>query len=395
MATPITKIEIDPKGDILLHFPGVSVPHQLNGLGDTSRGKQPDIPALLEPWHSPGTASLCSHVETQSLGASPGPSNRGYAPGPVAGPSGGMRTPGERLLELQPAAPEQHPITLRVSSSVLCLVSPVFSAMLNGPMAEGQAFRAPNSPRPFPITLHEDDGQIFSILANVVHHRADDIPFLPTTSTLVALAAIVDKYACGPAVMPYGVLWVQRAAERREDPEYAGLLGRCNLLLFSYVIDLPEQFAGLSWDVLLMHRQTLKDETEFGLELPISPDHELLRHDLHGRSIYSRTLSQELTPTRRNIPPQGPPPPRSPRIPDAARPAGNQPTQLPLQLLAPRLGPPAARDPSHLSQCRPRHRKLHGAVGLLQPLPVAPAVRDGFLQRHHQPCAGGRQAGTG
>ncbi|KAK3318917.1 hypothetical protein B0H66DRAFT_477650 [Apodospora peruviana] len=180
------------------------------------------------------------------------------------------------------SSPSSPPATLRVSSSVLCLVSPVFSAMFSSPMAEGEAFRAPDSPRPFPITLPEDDGGVFAILANVIHHRADAIPFLPSPATLVALAALVDKYACAPAAMPYGVLWVQRAVERRDDPEYAGLLGRCNLLLFAYVLDLPVQFAGLSWDVLLMHRQLLKDETECGLELPISPDHELLRHDLHG-----------------------------------------------------------------------------------------------------------------
>lgn len=203
-------------------------------------------------------------------------------------------------------------INLRVSSSVLCLVSPVFSALFNGPMAEGQAFRAPGSPRPFPLTLPEDDPAIFSILANVTHHRADRIPYLPSSTTLVALASLVDKYACAPSVMPYGVIWIQRATSEtrtsglaapggasgavssssaaaglvgqqdNNSHEYSALLGRCNLLLFAYVLDLPDQFARLSWDVLLMHRQTLKDEMECGLELPVPPDHELLRHDLHG-----------------------------------------------------------------------------------------------------------------
>ncbi|KAK0721578.1 hypothetical protein B0T26DRAFT_641315 [Lasiosphaeria miniovina] len=189
---------------------------------------------------------------------------------------------------------EVDEINLRVSSSVLCLVSPVFSAMLGSPMAEGEAFRARDSPRPFPITLPEDDGKVFAILANVIHHRADAIPFLPATADLLSLAGLVDKYDCAPALMPYGVLWLQRAAERREDPEYAGLLGRCNLLLFAYVLDLPMQFAQLSWDILLMHRQLLKDETEYGLELPIPPDHELLRHDLHG--TYLSFVSEKSKP---------------------------------------------------------------------------------------------------
>ncbi|KAK3687682.1 hypothetical protein B0T22DRAFT_478979 [Podospora appendiculata] len=265
-----TVYQVDPKGDILLHFPG-SKPGSALAVDAKSHGQQPQpavaapapapAPARTEPWSPAASVSTVTTTTVCNLSAGDDSSDRPE----------GSRSPEHR-----------HAVDLRVSSSVLCLVSPVFSAMLNGPMAEGAAFRAPGSPRPFPITLPEDDGDAFAILANVFHHRIEQLSFLPPTAVLLSLAVLVDKYACAPALMPYGVLWLQRAANRPHEDEYAGLLGRCNLLLFAYVLDLPWQFAQLSWDVLLMHRQLLKDETDYGLELPIPPEHELLRHDLHG-----------------------------------------------------------------------------------------------------------------
>ncbi|KAK3352595.1 hypothetical protein B0T25DRAFT_567874 [Lasiosphaeria hispida] len=195
------------------------------------------------------------------------------------------KTPMEPSI-LEPYVPLQHaPMQLRVSSSILCLVSSVFEAMLSGNMSEGVAFRAPDSPRPFPLMLPDDDGPLFRIFASAVHHRADAAPYLPSTATLLALAALVDKYNCMTALMPYAVLWLQRAAEKaaEEEDEHREFERKCGLLLFAYALDLPMQFAQLSWDVLLMHRGALIDETDVrGLRLPIPADHELLRHDLHG-----------------------------------------------------------------------------------------------------------------
>ncbi|KAK0636482.1 hypothetical protein B0T17DRAFT_613206 [Bombardia bombarda] len=251
MATRTRIQVIDPKGDVLLRFAAPvtdAVIQQLEEL--EARGKQP----VNEPWSSP--ESMCTPD--------------------AEGPAADMDMQLDKLEFPQP-------VNLQVSSVVLGLASPVFYAMFNLPMTEGEAFRAPGSPRPFPISLPEDNGEAFAILAHVIHHRTDAIPFLPSTAMLLAIAALADKYVCAPALMPYGVLWLQRATEpeMRDDPEYGGLVGRCNLLLFAYVLDLPVEFARLSWDVLLSHRQLLKDEMH-GLELPISPDHELLRHDLHG-----------------------------------------------------------------------------------------------------------------
>ncbi|KAK3933933.1 hypothetical protein QBC46DRAFT_400919 [Diplogelasinospora grovesii] len=240
-------IDVDPNGDLLLQFPGLIQQADNNAL-DRDSG-----------------------LDWENLG------------GPMALEQAGSECTVDNEPE-RDQPPQPQAVNLRVSSSVLRLVSPVFSAMLNGPMSEAQAFRAPNSPRPFPITLPEDDGVAFAILANVIHHRAEAIPFLPARAMLVALARLADKYACAPALMPYGVLWLQRATSRYGKAEFSNsdLDGRCCLLLFAYVLDLPQQFFEISWDIILKHRQLLKDEIDQGLQLPIHPDHELLRHDLHG-----------------------------------------------------------------------------------------------------------------
>ncbi len=177
---------------------------------------------------------------------------------------------------------EATSIELQVSSSVLSLASPVFSAMLSGPMSEAVAFRAINSPRPFPLTLPEDNGHIFSILARVVHFRADALATLPSTETLLKLASLIDKYDCVPALKAQSEVWLQRAIQEQSD-EYASFERRCDLLLFAYVAEIPACFSQLSWDVLLKHRQLVRDECESRFELAFPRDHELLRHDLHGR----------------------------------------------------------------------------------------------------------------
>jgi hypothetical protein len=177
------------------------------------------------------------------------------------------------------------PINLRVSSAVLSLISPFFSRVFSstGNFGEAIAFRAPGSPRPFPLPLPEDNPDAFTLLAFVVHHRADAIPTRPSTDRLVDLAVLADKYECAPALRPYGTLWLQQWLDTSDrDTAFESLEPLCQMLLFAYVLDLPEQFAPVSWQILLQHRQGFKDEMGAGFELPISKDHVLLRHDIHG-----------------------------------------------------------------------------------------------------------------
>jgi hypothetical protein len=253
---------IDPRGDILLCFPGR--PQQQQQDAPPIPVSQPQLEGgqMSPELSSPQT--VCSALTH-------------HGPSPFIPPAGA----GTNTSNTDPPN-SSDTVSLRVSSSVLCLASQVFAAMLSGPMAEAQAFHAVDSPRPFPITLPEDDGHVFAILANVIHFRSQTVPFLPPTATLLSLAFLVDKYACAPALRCQGEIWLNRAIEARNSAEYGSFDRLCDLLLFAYALDLPAPFFQLSWDVILNHRQQLKGETEFGLDLPIPSDHELLRHDIHA-----------------------------------------------------------------------------------------------------------------
>lgn len=212
------------------------------------------------------------------------------------------RTPiGSRLhdsvIESEASYSTQPSMSLRVSSSVLTLVSPVFSRMLSGHLAEGVAFRTTNSPRPFPIALPDDDGAAFTILANIAHHRSDQIPSNPLTSELLELALLADKYDCANLLSAHGIIWLQRKLSIYDTRNLDRLsfipdemLQLCHMLLFAYTINLPEQFAECSWQILLLHSQSVKSEVEDGFDLPIHPDHELLRHDIHCKCSMWRTM---------------------------------------------------------------------------------------------------------
>jgi len=323
---------IDPRGDLLLCFPGTRPgPGARPGLGavtffnnNNHGGAANSNPSSFSPPSSPTTSpsTVCADLNAPSSSSHSGPNQ------------------------------DNTTILLQVSSSVLCLASPVFSAMLSGPLSEGLAFRSPSSPRPFPLTLPEDCGVTFAILASILHFRTSNIPFLPRTTTLLALARLADKYGCTMALTSHAEIWMHRALERNlhmhiststtntpsssqfhhqplppppttnestaaqtawptrgdddgrlegleegeeeggggeEEEETSAFTNLCSLLLFAYSMDLPAPFARISWEVMLHHRQQLKGETEFGLDLPVPVrGGELLRHDLHG--IYSLSL---------------------------------------------------------------------------------------------------------
>lgn len=291
MATATTTHQvIDPRGDLLLCFPGRDHPPQNQ---------------LQLPGPGPGLGAVTFHHGANN----PSSSTPSTSPSTICADINLSRPPTDSDPDSLPT--NQDAVFLQVSSSVLCLASPVFSAMLSGPLSEGLAFRSPTSPRPFPLTLPEDCGATFAILASILHFRTSTIPFLPSTPTLLSLARLADKYGCTSALTSHAEIWMHRALDNMEPSqsqsqsqshplptsegdgdgdgdggEASAFTRLCSLLLFAYAMDLPGAFARISWEVMLHHRQQLKGETEFGLDLPVPAcgAGELLRHDLHGIS---------------------------------------------------------------------------------------------------------------
>lgn len=155
---------------------------------------------------------------------------------------------------------------LLVSSKVLSLVSPVFAAMFKPQFKEGIQFRLAGG-ETLTVPLPEDDAKAFTLLCKVIHHRCDEIPAEPDISCLENLACICDKYHCTRAIINCCVLWLQKLI-KAAPPE-----GLNRLLLVAYILDLPEFFSTISWEILLLQPGPF-------VNLPILADHPLVRHDL-------------------------------------------------------------------------------------------------------------------
>jgi len=154
---------------------------------------------------------------------------------------------------------------LLVSAKVLSLVSPVFAAMFKPLFKEGKAHMI--SETPSTITLPEDDAKAFALFCNLVHHRSDKIPRKPDLACLEQLAFICDKYNCAATISHSVILWLQRHLE-------LALPEDLNKLLFvAYILDLPESFSRISWEILVR-------KTGAFVDLPGLTDHPLVRHDL-------------------------------------------------------------------------------------------------------------------
>ncbi|KAI6872494.1 hypothetical protein KC343_g16520 [Hortaea werneckii] len=213
---------------------------------------------------------------------------------------------------------------LRVSSTVLSLVSPVFKAML------GPRFREGNEPRssvhPIEISLPEDDGIAMKHLCLLLHGRTGDSYSHGdrTFSTQIrALAILADKYDCVEAVALQAEamlsrFWMHRANKQLVIQQMACLITAAVTLglgpLFhvftkSLVLDhcLPYSVAntGLTPSTLLQLEQQrstarLKVHEEM---IRMSPNAAYCkiccRHDVPLQNVpaVSHALSQKLGPT--------------------------------------------------------------------------------------------------
>ncbi|KAI7379656.1 hypothetical protein KC336_g19152 [Hortaea werneckii] len=125
---------------------------------------------------------------------------------------------------------------IRVSSSALTLVSPVFKAMLGPHFREGNELRS--STQPIEIALPEDDGIAMKHLCLLLHGRTGDSYShgdrnFPTQ--LHALAVLADKYNCVEAIsLPAEAMlsrfWIRRTTTRLSMEQTACLAMACTSL---------------------------------------------------------------------------------------------------------------------------------------------------------------------
>ena len=103
-------------------------------------------------------------------------------------------------------------IRFQVSSSALCLASPVFSAMVGvkGKFKESKSLQEKKGGEPpLEITLSDDNPKALAVILRIIHHQHDSVPKSLAEENLWEIAILVDKYDLREATLPWTCLWAK------------------------------------------------------------------------------------------------------------------------------------------------------------------------------------------
>ena len=118
-------------------------------------------------------------------------------------------TDGDTLLLLFPVGGSAR---FQVSSSALCLASPVFRAMLGakGKFKESKSLQKRKSgDPPVEITLKDDNPDALAVILRIIHYQHDSVPESLSEENLWQIAMLIDKYDLRVATKPWINLWTQ------------------------------------------------------------------------------------------------------------------------------------------------------------------------------------------
>ena len=172
--------------------------------------------------------------------------------------------------------------SIRVSSKVMSLASPVFAAMLSPKFAEGQALLKTTSPQTVSISLPDNDPEAMVWLCQALHFNKScniDIDF----SLLGELAILCNNYDFVDALKPWSRAWMQKWPG-----SFHGLDGYAQMFRISYALGNHEQFWLISRG--LMQSYTTVDLGAFVNEEPNA----MLTARLFGRFIIPALRSKFL-----------------------------------------------------------------------------------------------------
>jgi hypothetical protein len=139
--------------------------------------------------------------------------------------------------------------SILVSSKVLALASPVFSAMLSPRFREGQRSALGTLD---PIPLPDDDTDAVTVLCHVLHFNYSALPVRADLKLFKNLALLCDKYDCVTPLRFVSEHWLllwEKTAEKEELE---------TLLFISYIFDRAERFSALSTRIIKEFAGNLK-----------------------------------------------------------------------------------------------------------------------------------------
>lgn len=155
---------------------------------------------------------------------------------------------GDLILKLSTS---EEVVRFRVASQVLCLSSPVFSAMLGPSSGFREAGELRTHPRgarePYVVSIEDDSSVEFRVILNAIHLRNSLVPLVTANGeALWCMAVICDKYDFTEAVSVWIGIWAKEWGERVIcDPEYG------HWLFIAWTFGVADIFTVVSKDIIL------------------------------------------------------------------------------------------------------------------------------------------------
>ncbi|KAJ4257344.1 hypothetical protein NW762_008462 [Fusarium torreyae] len=147
---------------------------------------------------------------------------------------------------------------IQVSSHFLMFISPVFRAMFEAPMREGEALRNKADDSPFEIILSDDNPRAMRLALRVLYGSDAGTNGLPSEE-VKNIAILADKYAMVERFKFAGLCWIRFLLDKDRSP------GMCwNLLVAAYMLKLDNHFFSVSQAMIYNRGSLLK----FAAELP-------------------------------------------------------------------------------------------------------------------------------
>ena len=152
---------------------------------------------------------------------------------------------GDLLLEV----PSKNGLArFKVSSQVMCLVSPVFRAMLGPSSMFKEACELRASPSCYRLSLEGDDPEAFVAILYVLHCQTEKVPSSISFEDLFHMAIICDKYDCALAVAVWVDIWTTGWRESAFETAYS------EWMFISWTFCLPSVFEPLSRKIVMEGR---------------------------------------------------------------------------------------------------------------------------------------------
>ncbi|KAL5344886.1 hypothetical protein ACLOAV_010283 [Pseudogymnoascus australis] len=166
-----------------------------------------------------------------------------------------ITTDGDTILVIGP-----DEARLCVQSCLLQAASKVFKAMFGPHYKEGQHSGLNGSKKEIP--LPEDDVGAMTIICAVIHYRNDILPGELSSSEVLQISIIADKYDCKVALKHAAHHWLDHR-------NVVSLKEQMELMTAAYLLDHAQAFSDITYAMIMEHTASYlpfaQDQIDFGV----------------------------------------------------------------------------------------------------------------------------------